>query len=53
MTDFAASRFPALRAQEDLPLPRSHGLGLALRLLPLPLGEVSILLAAWLMILPL
>ena len=50
MTDFAASRFPALAAPEPAPL-RGHGLGLTLALLPLPVGEFSVLLTAWLLIL--
>ena len=55
MTDFAASRFPALAApepgaHEPAPL-RGHGLGLTLALLPLPVGEFSVLLTAWLLIL--
>ena len=50
MTDFAASRFPALAPQAPLPRPQSP-LGLSLTLLPLPLGELSTLLTAWLLIL--
>lgn len=52
MTDFAASRFPALAAQDPIAMPkRQSGLGLSLALIPLPLGEVSMLLTAWLVIL--
>lgn len=51
MTDFAASRFPDLAAPEPAPARRSGGLGLSLRLLPLPIGEVSVLMTAWLLIL--
>lgn len=52
MTEFAASRFPALAAPEPGPIRRSDGLGLTLRLVPLPIGELSVLLTAWLLILP-
>jgi hypothetical protein len=52
MTEFAASRFPALAAPEPARTHRSDGLGLTLRLVPLPIGELSVLLTAWLLILP-
>lgn len=56
MTEFAASRFPALAAPEPAPEPaavrRRGGLGLSLRLVPLPIGEISVLMTAWLLILP-
>ena len=54
MTEFAASRFPTLAAPEPVakPLRRRDGLGLTLRLVPLPIGEISVLLTAWLLILP-
>ena len=52
MTEFAASRFPVLAAQEHSP-PRAFGpLGLPIGLIPLPIGEFSVLLTAWLLILP-
>lgn len=51
MTEFAASRFPALAAPEPAPLTR-EGFGLTLRLVPIPIGEISVLLTAWLLILP-
>ncbi len=51
MTHFAASRFPALARPESAPL-RRGGLGLTLWLLPLPIGEIAVLLTAWLLILP-
>ncbi len=52
MADISASRFPALAAPERAPLGPRYGLGLTLSLLPLPLGEIAILLAAWMLILP-
>ena len=51
MTDFAASRFPALAAPEPAPARRCGGLGLCLRLVPLPFGAVSVLMTAWLLFL--
>ena len=51
MTDFAATRFPALAPPE--PTPHAFGpLGLPIGLIPLPIGEFSVLLTAWLLILP-
>lgn len=52
MTDFAASRFPDLAAQEAPPKSRSYGLGLTIGLFPLPIAEMSVLITAWLLILP-
>ena len=52
MTDFAASRFPALAAPEPAPKARAQGLGLTLGLIPIPLAEISVLMTAWLLILP-
>ncbi|MCF8511480.1 MAG: hypothetical protein K9G43_08555 [Rhodobacteraceae bacterium] len=51
MTEFAASRFPALTPPEP-PLPHRGALGLSLSLLPLPIGEISVLMTAWLLVLP-
>lgn len=51
-----AARFPALAPQQaPAPLPLrgpALSLGLTIGLLPLPVGEVSVLLSAWLLILP-
>lgn len=54
MTEFAATRFPILAPQDQAQAkgPRNRdALGLSLSLLPLPLGEISVLLTAWLLIL--
>jgi hypothetical protein len=51
MTNFAASRFPALATDQNKPSRLPHGLGLSLRLLPLPIGEIAVLLTAWLLVL--
>lgn len=51
MTEFAAARFPALAAQEPI-RQRFAPLRLPISLLPLPIGEFSVLLTAWLLILP-
>lgn len=51
MTEFAASRFPALTPPEPA-LPHRGALGLSLSLLPLPIGEISVLMTAWLLVLP-
>lgn len=51
MTEFAAARFPTLAPPE--PTPRAFTpLGLPIGLIPLPIGEFSVLLTAWLLILP-
>ena len=52
MTEFAASRFPVLAAPEPVPLRPFGPLGLPLGLIPLPIGEFSVLRTAWLLILP-
>ena len=49
MTDFSASRFPDLAPQ--VPMPPS-GLALTYALIPLPLGEIIILLLAWSLLVP-
>lgn len=51
MTQSAASRFPAL-APQTAPSPRREALRLSYDSIPLPLGELAILLLAWAMILP-
>ena len=51
MPQIAAPRFPALNPAEDGPTRPHHGLGLSLGLLPLPIGEIAVLLAAWLLVL--
>lgn len=52
MTEFAASRFPRLAAPEPPPKAPAQGLGLTISVVPIPLGEVMVLLTAWLLILP-
>jgi hypothetical protein len=51
MTAFAAARFPSLAPQPPTPRALRH-LGLPMGLIPLPIGEFSVLLTAWLLILP-
>lgn len=51
MTNIAASRLPALATPEDKPARLHHGLGLSFGLLPLPIGEIAVLLTAWLLVL--
>lgn len=51
MTEFAASRFPALQPQEPAPQPRAVRVRQAFTL-PLPLGEMGLLLIALCLLLP-
>ena len=50
MIETAAHRFPSLAPPEPV-APDAKALGLSLSLIPLPVGEVSVLLTAWLLLL--
>ena len=50
MSQIAQTRFPTLPPQEHI-LHKREGLALSVSLLPLPLGEVAVLLSAWLLVL--
>jgi hypothetical protein len=48
----ASHQLPKLAPQEQ-PVKKHHAVATALSFVPIPLGEISVLLAAWLLILPL
>jgi hypothetical protein len=50
MTHRAASQLPALAPQGPIARPQSP-LGLSLSVIPLPVGELAMLLSAWLLML--
>lgn len=51
MPQTATSRFPTLTAPEDGPTRLQRGFGISFGLLPIPIGEIAVLLAAWLLML--